>query len=212
MNLEQLFFNINFSYNVKLVEKLVANAQSASKERRKVALKHLVFKMMKNIVSKNILNYLNLLKGLNLNREEMPDSDDLIGDCYMVYDHCIDRYIVNAGYNFYFYFNKALSRNFFRLYTRAKDKLNSEVEMEDVTTLYNRVEFSTTSGNFGSVELLIELLQFNEIEIRICKSRMSGQKNIDFLNENKDISNSLYNNTLRIIKDKLIKYQEQGEI
>lgn len=212
MTLADTIFNIEFKYNAQLVDKLICRIQSDIKEERKNNIKYLVFKMMKNVVCKNILNYLNLLRGLNLRVEEIPDSDDLISDCYVVYNHCVDKYLVRSGYNFYFYFNKALTRNFFRLYTRAKTKLNRELEIEDESVLYNRIEYSTSNGSLGSVELLMELLQFNDIEIRICRSRLSGQKNIDFLKENLDVTNSQYNSTLRVIKEKLIKYQQEGEL
>lgn len=212
MTLADTIFNIEFKYNAQLVDKLICRIQSNIKEERKNNIKYLVFKMMKNVVCKNILNYLNLLRGLNLRVEETPDSDDLISDCYVVYNHCVDKYLVRSGYNFYFYFNKALTRNFFRLYTRAKTKLNRELEIEDESVLYNRIEYSTSNGSLGSVELLMELLQFNDIEIRICRSRLSGQKNIDFLKENLDVTNSQYNSTLRVIKEKLIKYQQEGEL
>lgn len=212
MTLADTIFNIEFKYNAQLVDKLICRIQSDIKEERKNNIKYLVFKMMKNVVCKNILNYLNLLRGLNLRVEETPDSDDLISDCYVVYNHCVDKYLVRSGYNFYFYFNKALTRNFFRLYTRAKTKLNRELEIEDESVLYNRIEYSTSNGSLGSVELLMELLQFNDIEIRICRSRLSGQKNIDFLKENLDVTNSQYNSTLRVIKEKLIKYQQEGEL
>ena len=48
-SVELLFFKVSFAYDSKLVEKLVKNAKKVGGS-RSVALKHLVFKVMKEIV------------------------------------------------------------------------------------------------------------------------------------------------------------------
>lgn len=167
--------------------------------------------MMSNIVNKNCLNYLKLIKTLPISKDEIPSCDELAADCYIVYNHCVDNYHTNSGYNFYFYFNKALSRNFFRLFTKMKSKMDVENCAFDDTVTDNLLSLSV-GGNPGDVKLLMDLLKFNTVERRICESRLSGQKNVDFLRQNKDISSSVYNSTLRNIKNKLIDYQNKGEM
>ena len=211
MSLESMFFKHDFPYNAKLVEKLVVRAKDENNKNR-FYLKHLVFKMMKEVVKKNIINYINLLRGLHSDIIKISDSDDLITDCYLVYDKCIDKYIANAGYNFYFYFNKSLLRNFFRLYTDALNKIKSEMDIEDEYVVLKRISYSESAKEYGSVDLLMKLLGFNEVEKRICKSKIEQQSNADFLKNNEDISSSKYNASLKHIKEMLIKYKEQGEL
>ena len=62
---------------------------------------------MKDIVKKNIANYLNLLN--NTEAKDMPDRDELVADCYIIFDKCLEKYIIKGNYNFYFYYNKSLS-------------------------------------------------------------------------------------------------------
>lgn len=211
MSLESIFFKHDFPYNAKLVEKLVVRAKD-ERNKNRFYLKHLIFKMMKEIVKKNIVNYINLLRGLHSDIIEIPDSDDLITDCYLVYDKCVEKYIVNAGYNFYFYFNKSLLRNFYRLYTEAVNKIEGEMDIEDENVVINRISYSESAKEYGSIDLLMELLGFNEVEKRICKSKIEQQSNADFLKKNTDITSSQYNVSLKHVKEMLIKYKEQGEL
>ena len=206
-----MFFKHDFPYNARLVEKLIVRAKD-ERNKNRFHIKHLVFRMMKEIVNKNIANYINLLRGIHSEAIEIPNSDDLITDCYLVYDKCVDKYIVNSGYNFYFYFNKSLLRNFFRLYTEAVSKIESEMCIEDERVVINRLSYSESAKEYGSVDLMMELLGFNEIEKRICKSRMEKQSSANFLKNNTDITSSQYNSGLKHVKDIITKYKEQGEL
>ena len=114
MSLESVLFRRDFYYNLKFVEKCIKIIQTSNNEKRVKAYKSLVFKMMKSIVKKNVANYLNLLR--NVDYPDIPERDELISDCYVVFDKCVSKFLVDKGYNFYFYFNKSLSRNFFREY------------------------------------------------------------------------------------------------
>ena len=205
-SVELLFFKVSFAYDSKLVEKLVKNAKKVGGS-RSVALKHLVFKMMKEIVKKNILNYLNLLRGLHVPEYDIPETDDLITDCFIVYDVCVEKY--ELGHNFYFYFNKALSRYFYRLYNKKKDELENDISMEDEEYLLNQLTYSTSEGTGGSVEVLMDLLGFTELEKKVAHSKVIQQRTADFLNENPDITNAQYNRAMKRIKEVLIEYQKQ---
>ena len=208
MSLESLCFKRDFYYNVKLVEKSIEIIQTSNNNKRIQAFKTLVFKMMKDVVKKNIVNYLNLLR--NIESTDVPERDELISDCYIVFDKCVNKFITHKGYNFYFYFNKSLSRNFFREYYKKMQSGNATVDITDVMMVVNR-SFHVKESQ-GSVGLLLEHLKFTDLEKRICFSKMNGQKISDFLKANKDVTNSQYARALKNIKAKLEEAKENKDI
>ena len=208
MSLESTYFKVDFFYNAPLVEKYVKIIQTSKSPKRVRAFKNLVFMMMKDIVKKNIANYLNLLR--NSGVEDLPERDELVADCYLIFDKCVYNFILGRGYNFYFYFNKSLSRNFFRDYQRETKHNNSTTEITVVMTIVN--SSFRSSEERGSVDLLMDQLGFNELEKRVCKSRIAGQKTSEFLKSNPDITNSQYSRALKVVKEKLNIVKENKDI
>ena len=208
MSLENAYFKVDFFYNAPLVEKYVKIIQTSKSPKRVRAFKNLVFMMMKNIVKKNIANYVNLLR--NSEVEDLPAHHALVGDCYLIFDKCVYKFILGRGYNFYFYFNKSLSRNFFRDYQRETQHNNFTTEITDVMTIVNSSFHS--SEERGSVDLLMDQLGFTDLEKRVCKSRILGQKTSEFLKSNPDITNSQYSRTLKVVKEKLNIAKENKDI
>lgn len=210
MSLESKYFKHDFYYNAAKVDKFVAIVQeSISRPERQRAFKDVIFRMMKDVVNKNIFNYLNLIDSIN-GLEEKPTRDELISDCFLVFDRCLTKYKTGAGYNFYFFLNTSLSRYFYRNYQHSMKHVNNTVEISDVMETVNSAFH--TSGDGNTMELLLDNLGFDETERRIAKSRLSGQKTAEFLKQNTDITNAQYSQTLKAIKVKLQSYKEAGEI
>ena len=208
MNLESLYFRKDFYYNAPLVEKSIKIIQSSNSPRRQQAFKVLVFKMMKDIVKKNIANYLNLLH--NMKFPEIPERDELVADCWVVFDKCVNKFIVDRGYNFYFYFNKSLSRNFFREYYK-KQKLNAtNVDITEVMMIVNK-SFHVRES-LGSVELLLDNLQFTELERSITISKVNGQRVADFLKIHTGVTSTQYTRALRGVREKLAEAKKNKEL
>lgn len=192
----------------KFVNKCIAIIRSSEDEKRVSAFKNLVFKMMKDIVNKNIFNYINLLRNVN-QKDKLPDKNELIADCYIIFDKCLEKYTIGESYNFYFYFNKSLSRNFYRNYQKEL-KINNQFDISEVSEISNKNLHK--HEDFNSIEMLIEQMNFSELEKRICRSRLLGQKIFEFLEENKEITNSQYSKGLKHIKEILIIEKDKGEI
>lgn len=208
MSVEHKYFKANFYYRVKFVNKCIIITRFSKNEKRKQAYKNFLFKMMKDIVRKNIFNYINLLSGTH-RKDSLPDSDELLSECYIIFDKCISKYNINKRNNFYFYFNKSLSRSFFRYYQKEL-KRGSDVEItENITNKNNSFHCNDTPD---TIEILMDQIQFDEIKKRICRSRMLGEKTSEFLEKNKDISVSQYSKSLKIIKEMLLTLKEKGEI
>lgn len=208
MSLEDVYFKNDYHYKAKLVNKWIAIIRYSPNEKRVKAYKNLVFKMMKDIVKKNISNYLNLLQGTH-RKNTLPDRDELIADCYITFDKCLEKYIINKKYNFYFYFNKSLSRNFFRYYQKELQR-SSEVKITEALMTVNSGFHDNKQPDTS--ELLLSNLGLSDLEKMICRSRMLGQKTSEFLKENTDITNSQYSKSLKKIKEVLIMFQEKGEL
>ena len=208
MSLESTYFKVDFFYNSPLVEKYVKIIQTSKRPKRVRAFKNLVFMMMSDIVKKNIANYINLLR--NSDVEYLPERDELVADCYLIFDKCVYKFILGRGYNFYFYYNKSLSRNFFRNYQKEIKHNNCTTEITDVMTIVS--PSFRSSEESGSVDLLMDQLGFNELEKRVCKSRVVGQKTSEFLKSNPGVTNSQYSGTLKVVKEKLNTSKENKDI
>jgi hypothetical protein len=164
-----------------------------------------IFKAMKNIVNKNICNYINLLKSTPC--RNIPEYNEAISECYVIYDKCLERYKVTKRNSFYFYFNKALSRNFYRLYQKELNK--SSVELSD--EMMSVHPMLSDKSNVETMELLFHNLRLTKLEKRICRSKLNGEKGAEFLRKNKRISNKKYTDTLKKIKDLLTDLIKKGK-
>ena len=153
---------------------------------------------MMDIVNKNISNYLNLITNTKLVKEP-PEYGELIADCYIIFNTCVNGF--KLGHNFYFYFNKSLSRNFFRNYQKLVKQKNTVFELTDAIEAIN--EEMHVAHNYVSIELVMEQLEMNELEKRICRSKLNGQKSAEFFEENEDVSQFEYSQALKSVKVKL---------
>ena len=204
-SVESTLFNVSFVYNKDLAQKLIIIMKNkSSSERRKSAIRYLLFKMMKDIIKKNIQNYQNLLRSIeDFQREDIPIIDDLVGYCWEVFHICTERYDPEKGDNFYFFYNKALSRKFYRDYQDKLKEMFREPRLDDECDS-ERISMSSLGG-VETVDLIIEVLGLTDIEKRIAISKLKQQRTQDFLNENKDISSVTYSRALASVKEKLLK-------
>lgn len=208
MSLESMYFRADYHYRAKFVNKCIAIIRYSNNEKRVKAYKNLVFKMMKDIVKKNIANYLNLLQ--NTEAKDMPDRDELVAECYIIFDKCLEKYVIKGEYNFYFYFNKSLSRNFYRDYQKELQRSNGNVEISESLEAVNKGFHDYREPD--TTEMLMTHLGLDELEKKICRSRMLGQKTSEFLKENPDITNVQYSRCLKKIKEILIEAKEKREM
>lgn len=208
MTLENLYFRKDFYYDAEQVEKYIDIIQTSDNSQRVCAYKNLVFMMMKDIVKKNISNFLNLLRGID--SPDIPERDDLVTNCYITFDKCLEKYIVGRGYNFYFYFNKSLSRNFFREYQKEMQRMNTSAEVTEAISYVSKE--MRVDAVYSSVDFVIDNSQFTPLEKKICHSKVSGQRASDFLKMNLEVTNSQYSRALKSVKNKLLLAKENNEI
>lgn len=214
MGLESKYFKNDFYYDNARVERfigIIKSPQSSSQRQR--AFKNVVFKMMKDVVKKNMRNYLNLLSnGTGIDKEEIPTEDELLADCYIIFDKCLTKYKLGCGYNFYFYFNKSMSRCFYRSYTKEMIRDNANVEIGEELETVNE-HFHTSQEHAGnSMSLFLRNFNFSELELRVINSRLIDQKTSEFLDENPDITHNQYSQALKNIKERIQSFRDLGEI
>lgn len=200
-NIETSYFDVAYRYNPRFANKCLCIIRYSNSVRRVTAFKNLLFKMMGNIVRKNISNYCNLAR--NVWDGEMETRDEILSDCYMMFDKCCYKFLICKQYNFYFYFNKGLSRMLFKKYTQYYTHSTTKNNIERVSlTLKNVV--STNGNESWELDLLYEKIGLNELEIMIVKSRISGKRISQFLKENPEITTSQYSKILKKVKKILI--------
>lgn len=210
MNLETSYFKSDFRYRIKFVNKCITIIRYSSNEKRKKAYRNLLFKMMKDIVKKNISNFLNLINSIDgILQENIPSRDELLSDCYVIFDKCIEKYLISPTNNFYFYFNKSLSRNFYKEYRQyLRRSVNTEIT-ESLTTA-SPVFHQKTRDN--SVELLLYHMGLTDFEMKVARSRLRGQRSSEFLKENTDVTSAQYTRALKRMKEILIEFKESGDL
>lgn len=214
MGLESKYFKHDFYYDNARVERFIEIIKNPDSPPRRVsAFKSVIFKMMKDVVKKNIRNYLNLLNnGTSIDREEIPTTDELIADCYLIFDKCLTKYKLGCGYNFYFYFNKSMSRCFYRAWTKEMNRDNSSVEIGEALETVNERFHTSKDYASNSMSLLLSTFDFNELELRVINSRLAGQKTSEFLQANTDITHNRYSKILKGIKERIQSFKDIGEI
>ena len=214
MGLESKYFRHDFYYDNARVERfieIIKNPESSS--RRQQAFKNVVFKMMKDVVKKNMRNYLNLLtNGTSIPKDEIPTEDELVADCYLIFDKCLTKYKLGCGYNFYFYFNKSMSRCFYRAWTKEMSRDNSSVEIGEALETVNRRFHTSADSTSNSMNLLLDSFDFTTLERRVIKSRLAGQKTGEFLKANSDVTHNQYSQALKNVKVRIQEYKLMGEI
>lgn len=206
MDLECEYFKVDFHYRVSLVNKYILIIKGGGDEKRVNAFKNLVFKMMKFVVQKNISNFINLLRGTHL-KDDLPERVELISECFIVFNKCLEKYVISEKSNFYFYYNTSLSRNFFREYQRELKRSNSLEISEALMTVHPSFHVSVNDSPY-SVDLVMYNLRLTELEKKVCHSRMLGQRTSEFLKENPEITSGQYSKTLRRLKEVLIDFKK----
>lgn len=199
-------FTKEYKYKRKFINACIMRIRYGKRSERTIrGYKTYIFKAMKNIVNKNICNYINLLNGTPCRNK--PEYEEVLSDCYIIFNKCLDKYKITKNNSFYFYFNKALSRNFYRLYQKELNMPSVELSNEMV----NVHPTLSDESNIETMELLFHNLGLTKLEKKICRSKLNGEKGTEFLKKNKRISNKKYADTLKKIKDLLTDLIQKGQ-
>ena len=203
---QRKIFKKDYKYKRKFINTCIMRIRHGNRSAETIrGYKTYIFKTMKNIVMKNICNFINLLNGSPC--REIPSHDELISECYIIFDKCLEGYKITKTNNFYFYFNKAMSRKFYKLYC---NEIN--MPMEELSTEMSVVLPSLSHNkHVDTMELLFYNLGFNRLERKICLSRLRGERSSEFLKKNKRVTQKQYSETLQKVKKLLLILQKQNK-
>lgn len=193
-------FKHEYKYNRKLINACIMRIRYGNRNPKTIrGYKTYIFKAMKNIVEKNIQNYFNLLNGSPC--RDIPEYNEILSECYIVFDKCLEKYKVSKYNDFYYYFNKALSRNFYRCYQKEINFPLTELT-EEISSVHPRL---ADHRDIDTTELLLHNLRLSELEKKVCRSKLKGEKGTEFLRRNVKITHKQYNDALSNIKEILLQ-------
>lgn len=194
----------------KLVNRHVLIIKKGTSERAVENSKLTLFKLMKKVVIKNVKNYVNLAYNSPVT-ERCLDEDEMYAESFIVMMKCVKNFSVKKGNCFYFYFNKSLSRNFYRMFDKEIRKLDNHKKYETQIKHVNS-SYDVYKDDIYSIEFVTESLQLDDFDRRVLKSKLLFEKKDDFIVNNKDATVSRYYSSIRKIKSQLQILKDDGDI
>lgn len=199
------FLHREYKYKRKFINACILRIRFGRRSEKTVrGYKTYIFKAMKGIVEKNIYNYMSLLNGSPC--REVPKYDEILAECYIIFDNCLAKFKITKTHNFYFYFNKALSRNFYRKYDKEVNFPNTELT-EEITVVHPKLSYSP---HLDTEEVLFRNLGLTKFEMRVCRSRLKGERSTEFIKRYKKVNKKRYNDALAHIR-LLIRNAQLGD-
>lgn len=103
--------NDNRKYSESFVRLLIKAGRKRKEFPKK--FKEVIFYMCKDFILKNVNNF----KRINKYRgDKAPfDEEDAILECYLVMEYCIEKFKLELGKNFFFYYNRSLTTRLTRV-------------------------------------------------------------------------------------------------
>ncbi len=155
-----------------------------------------LFFVLKEITVKNVNNFFSLCRKSN----SIPylEDIDLISECFLIFDKTVKNFDLKQRYSFHFYYNKSLSRAFYRMYEKTlKSKFINFVDNDfyvdfEVYTYINLTFFDYYSDKFNLSKIQRKILKF--------KIDDGGDQDV-FMIKNR-ISKKVFNENLEVIKTK----------
>lgn len=194
-------------FNRKKVNSIILKIQRGlGTEEEKSKLKFDLFLLMKNIVIKNIANYKMLYRNSPITGEGL-ESFEMESECYLIIEKCLIKYKVKKTNCFYFYYNKSLSRSFYRMFDKNIRKKDKYVDYKQHT--YCVVNNNT--NNVYSTDLIVDLMNLDDYDKKVITSKMNNEKKEEFV-KNNNSNLSKYQSSLNKIKEQLNILKDNGQI
>lgn len=167
-------------------------------------LKFQIYLMMKNLIVKNINNYIKYTQ--NSSVSDMSNTSlEMEAEAYIIVDNCIKQF--QYKYDFYFYLNKALSRNFYRMFDKDKRMLEKEIIYKQNLSFRSKDSFS-----FNDFDIDIFNLGLDDEEMIVLKSKLNDETKEMFVKNNPKFPMSRYYGCVKKIKNLLTSLKESDEL
>lgn len=184
-------------YSEKDVIKCIVIIKNSSNDKLIQKKKELIIKYSSKIILRNVVNFFNQLRGVESGKI-CHEKDDIVSECYMILDNCIENFNLNSGYKFYFYLNKAMMRGLNKLKKKSYrgESCSTYIDSNEVCKFDWRT-FSSEESN----PLLLEKI-FTKKEVLLMQSRIQEQKIDEFI-KSVEISRTEYHKILKRIREKI---------
>lgn len=203
----QIFDYDDPKFNRKLASKYVLVIKRGGAGKTLDAAKVNLFKLMKRIIVKNVKNYASLSRNSSVT-EQCFEEEEMYAEAFIVMMKCVENFQVSKRNCFYFYFNKSLSRNFYRMFYKEVRKFEVHKEYE----IFSIDTFAVNDFDYESLNLTIHNLGLDEFDKKVLESKLRYEKKDEFIVNNEDATVSKYYSSIRKIKDKLKKLIDNGEL
>ena len=193
-------------FNRKLANRYVLMIRKGTNEEAKLDL----YRLMKKLIVKNVKNYAKLARNSSVT-EACLEEAEMYGEAFIVLMKCTEKFKVKKGNCFYFYFNKSLSRNFYRMFDREVRKLDGYrgYRGEANNKVKNRDVFK---DDIYSVKFVSDCLDLDGFDKKVLESKLLFQKKDDFIVNNNDATISRYYASIRKIKSQVQILKDNGDI
>lgn len=186
-------------YSEKSVVKSIVYIKNSTNEKLIDKHKQEIVKYTSKIILRNVANFFNQLRGLDQSKIH-HSKDDIVSECYLIINNCIEKFDLRSGYKFYFYLNKSMMRGLNKL---KKESYRGESGSPFIDAIeickFDWRTFSTEENN----PLLLEKI-FTKKEVLLMQSRVQEQTIDEFI-KSIEISRTEYHKILKRIREKINK-------
>ncbi len=167
-------------------------------------LKLEIFFMMKVLIMKNINNYLHYSRNSIIDHLTQ-ETLEMESEAFLILDNCIRNF--QYKYDFYFYFNKSLSRTFYRMFEKTKRDFERGMQFNEYH--YHR---NKNSHSFCNFEIDIFNIGLTDDEMIVLRSKMNDETKEIFISNNPKFPMSKYYIIIKKIKNLLTTLKENESL
>lgn len=186
------------------IKKLVLLLKVKRNEKQLIEL----FTCLSDIIVKQINNLFFLIR---FEEVKFIEHSECISESFIVFERCIKAFKLSNDNDFVVFYNVSLLRHFVRLKNKAYRFNNKNQKIR--TDCYDNESFSNlfdAKSDDKQINLMINDLYsmgLNLNELRLLTSKfLLGEKKKDFMKNNEDFNENLYQKTFSDLKEKIKEY------
>lgn len=163
-----------------------------------------IFGMMRRLVEKNINNYIKFTTNSSVT-DLCNNSLEMESEAFILFDNCLKHF--TCKFDFYFYFNKSMSRTFYRMFDNIKRQQEKDIQ-------YRSEKFHLNKDGYSNNDFKMSIfnLGLDEDEMIVLHSKLNDETKEMFCNNNPKFQMSKYYACTKKIKNLLTSLREQDEL
>lgn len=191
-------------YDEDKVRKSLIIIKSVKNTRLADRHKEFVMFSLSDIIVKNVNNFFNLIKHVEECRL-LHEKDDIVAECYVIMQKCMDNFDVKRNKNFFWYYNKSLSMGLFRM---TKRMYKTNIYFKDFADMYGGENRLMQQSTQQALDPLIMNVDFTPEELDYLQSKLNDEKITDYLIRT-NFTRTLYYRVERDVKFKLKRHYDE---